>query len=303
VVYTLVGNDPGAFMADSAATRAFLASEVEALEPFDFLAVRPALEPQHTVEITRSEGSGLEVRIPGRPPILPALDAAVRTRLNEHGFRCEDPSKPSLPWVRAVDGVEAATGLCLSVLAEVFEEKPDARLDFVHGSHRAEHEAEQKIAELHARLEPVLKELAGANMERDADQDYALALGDVRVTVAPRAVPGGPSVVRVFAVTNVGVVPSPDLGIFLARLNFGLMFGRFALDTDHHSIWFDATLLGEHFSDEELRFTVQTIAETADAWDDRLKQMFGGVTYQEFLRDHRGEAEPLPAKPGMGGYL
>jgi len=32
-------------------------------------------------------------------------------------------------------------------------------------------------------------------------------------------------------------------------------------------------------------------------WDDRLKQMFGGATYQELQR-LRGEFEPMPSKPG-----
>jgi hypothetical protein len=120
--------------------------------------------------------------------------------------------------------------------------------------------------------------------------------------VAPRTAPGGPAVVRVFAITNVGVNLTPELGLFLARLNFGLMFGRFALDTDHRSIWFDESLLGDQFTDEELRFTIEVVASTADQWDDRLKQMFGGVTYQEALtsQEARGAAT---VKPGQGGYL
>jgi len=108
--------------------------------------------------------------------------------------------------------------------------------------------------------------------------------------------------VRVFAITNVDVTISPELGLFLARLNFGLMFGRFALNTERRSIWFDETLLGEHFSDEELRFTVRVVASTADEWDDRLKQMFGGSTHQESLSKRLGE-ERGAYKPGYGTYL
>jgi len=129
-----------------------------------------------------------------------------------------------------------------------------------------------------------------------------LPIRDVHVVVAPRVAPGGPVIVRVFAITNVGVAVTPDLGLFLARLNFGLMFGRFALDAEHHSIWFDETLLGDQFSDEELRFTIQVVASTADHWDDRLKQMFGGVTYQEVLAGRASHVAP-PVKPGQGGYL
>jgi hypothetical protein len=114
--------------------------------------------------------------------------------------------------------------------------------------------------------------------------------------------PGGPVIVRIFAITNVGVPVTPELGLFLARLNFGLMFGRFALDAEHHSIWFDETLLGDQFSDEELRFTIDVVASTADQWDDRLKQMFGGATYQEALAERIQRPEAL-TKPGQGLYL
>jgi hypothetical protein len=142
----------------------------------------------------------------------------------------------------------------------------------------------------------------GKRPEQDEDGDYMLAVGDVRVFVAPRVAPAGPLVVRVFAITNVAVSVTPELGLFLARLNFGLMFGRFALDAEHQSIWFDETLLGDQFRDEELRFTIQVVADTADHWDDRLKQMFGGATYQEVLSGRAGHATP-PTKPGQGGYL
>jgi hypothetical protein len=129
-----------------------------------------------------------------------------------------------------------------------------------------------------------------------------LPVGGVHVMVAPRVAPAGPAVVRVFAITNVGVSVTPELGLFLARLNFGLTFGRFALDAEHRSIWFDETLLGDQFTDEELRFTIQVVASTADQWDDRLKQMFGGATYEEVLGGRTVHPAP-PTKPGQGGYL
>jgi len=189
------------------------------------------------------------------------------------------------------------------VLTEVFGEKPDADLDVVHGSHRAEHEARQRLAAVRQRIETVLAEMAEGRLpDRDDDGDYVLPLGDVHVTIAPRAAPNGPIVVRVFAITNVEVTVAPELGLFLARLNFGLMFGRFALDAEHRAIWFDETLLGDQFSDEELRFAIQVVASTADEWDDRLKQMFGGSTHQEVRTGRTAQGAPS-AKPGEGGYL
>jgi hypothetical protein len=289
-------------MTDPAAARSFLVGEVEGLAPFELVAVSPAGKPLHVVEVTRTEHDGLEVRVPGRPPILEELPVPVRSALRERGFASEDPSDPTRPWVHAAPDAEAAVTLAQTLLHEVFGEKPDASFDVIHGSHRAEHEARTKLASVRERLQKLLAEQFGGTPNQDSDGDYVLPMGDVHVMIAPRAPAGGPVVVRIFAVTNVGVTVSPELGLFLARLNFGLMFGRFALDAEHRAIWFDETLLGDQFSDEELRFAIGVVASTADLWDDRLKQMFGGATYQEVLQNRAGQ--PVPTlKPGQGGYL
>ncbi len=288
-------------MTDRASAEAFLLTEVEGLEPFDFVAVIPSGRPARMVEVTRSGPGGLEVRVPGRPPIMAELPVAVRSKLRERGFSCTDPADRREPWTAEAPDASGAVRTVTSLLTDVFGEKPDAKLDIAHGSHRAEHEAREKLAAVRGRLERVLAQMLEHAPEQDADGDYVLPLGDVHVIVAPRATPAAAVVVRVFAVTNVGVNVVPELGLLLARLNFGLAFGRFALDAEHRSIWVDETLLGEHFSDEELRFTVEVVAKTADDWDDRLKQMFGGATYEEVLTT---QVQPLPPrKPGEGGYL
>jgi hypothetical protein len=288
-------------MTDPAA-RSFLLSEVDALEPFDFVAVSPAAAPLHLVEVARREDHRLEVQVPGRPPLLPELPEPVRSALRERGFRSEDPADPTRPWVREASDTAAAVDLLQRVLGEVFGEKPELRLDVAHGSHKAEHVGKQKLAVVRGRIENVLKSVSERGVEQDGDRDYLLPLHDVQVVVAPRLAPGGPVIVRVFAITNVGVAVTPELGLFLARLNFGLMFGRFALDAEHRSIWFDETLLGDQFTDEELRFTIDVVASTADQWDDRLKQMFGGFTHQEALAQRNERGERL-AKPGQGLYV
>jgi hypothetical protein len=289
-------------MSDAGVTRAYLVGEVEALEPFEFVAVSPPSTPLHAVEVTRREDLRLEVRVPGRPPLVPPLPIPTRSALRERGFASEDPANPTRPWVREVPDAGAAVDLAQRVLGEVFGEKPELRLDVAHGSHEAEHLARQKLAAVRARLEPVLHSVPGRRVERDADEDYVLSIGEVSVVVAPRVLPAGLVVVRIFAVTNVGVVVTPELGLFLARLNYGLMFGRFALDAEHRSICFDETLLGDHFADEELRFTIDIVASTADQWDDRLKQMFGGVTHHEALAQQSDRTQAL-SKPGQGLYL
>jgi len=289
-------------MTDPTAARSFLLGEVDALEPFEFVAVSSAAAPLQLVELTRREDNGLEVRVPGRPPPVPELPIPVRSALRDRGFRNEDPADPRLAWVREVSDAAAAVELAQLLLSEVFGGKPDLRLDVSHGSHKAEHVARQKLAAARGRIENVLKSVAARRVEQDRDGDYVLPIRDVHVVVAPRIAPGGPVIVRVFAITNVGIAVTPELGLLLARLNFGLMFGRFALDAEHQSIWFDETLLGDQFTEEELRFTIDVVASTADQWDDRLKQMFGGVTHQEALAQRSDRPEAL-AKPGQGLYL
>jgi hypothetical protein len=114
----------------------------------------------------------------------------------------------------------------------------------------------------------------------------------------------------VFAITNAGVNLSSELGLFLARLNFSLMFGRFSIDADNASVWFDETLLGEHVTEEELRFTVEMVAATANEWDAKIAGMFGGRVRapEPAMGGAEGGAavgpDGSPAnKPGQGGYL
>lgn len=291
-------------MTNPAAARAFLLAEVEALDAFGFVAAVPSGRPFHTVEVTRPEDGELEVRVPGRPRSVPALETAVRSALLGRGFASEDPTDPTRPWVRSVADPAAAVDLVQAVHGEVFGEKPDVTLDVAHGSHKAEHEVRQKLAIARTRIEAIVTEILGRSPEQDKDNDYVLPIGEVHVMVAPRAAQDGQVMIRIFAITNVGIGVTPELGLFLARLNFGLMFGRFALDVAHQSIWFDESLLGEEFREEELRFAVRIVASTADEWDNRLKQMFGGSTYQEVLAGRAAESPP-PTKPGegLGQYL
>jgi hypothetical protein len=291
-------------MADPAVTQAFLQSEIEALELFGVVVVGPAGSPLAAVEVTRREDGVLEVRIPGRPPVVPGLSPEIQNKLRERGFVSQEASDHTKPWVQEAADAAAAMADVWHVLTRIYDAKPEVSLDVAHGSHKAEHEARQKLAEIRERLEPPLQEMVGERLTQDTDGDYVFPVNDVHVTVAPRVLPGGRVVVRVFAIANMGVNVTPELGLFLARLNFSLMFGRFALDAEHRSIWFDETLLGDQLDDELLRFTVGVVATTADEWDDRLKEMFGGATYQEILTsENRAVEEPPSTKPGEGGYI
>ncbi len=286
-------------MTDPVAARSFLLSEVAALEPFGFVAVVPLGHPAHVIEVTRQEAGGLQVRVPGRPPSVPELTVVVRGGLEKRGFTTKDPADSKNPWIRDVSDSDEAVTLLQELLVEVFGEKRDATLDVGHGSHKTEYETQQKLDLARTRVSSIVADVLGRAADLDDDGDFVLPVDDVHVIVAPRATPDGQVLVRVFTITNVAVAVLPELGLFLARLNFGLMFGRFALDVEHNSIWFDETLLGEQFREEELRFAINVVSTTADHWDDRIKQMFGGATHQEVLAGQ--SAEPAPStKPGEG---
>jgi hypothetical protein len=286
------------------ALRSYLKTEIESLEPLAFIALIPTGNPLHILEIGKTEAGDLQLAVPGRPLNAPELPIEMRSALGERGFSAEAPDDQIQPWVREMESADASLDLAGALHRELFAEEPEHTLDILHGSHKDAHEAQQKLVQVRERVATILAQICDETPEQDNDGDFKLPIQDVQVTVAPRALPHGPVIVRVFAVTNVRVAPLPELGLFLARLNFSMMFGRFALDTEHNAIWFDETLLGEHFSTEELRFAVSVVARTADEWDDRLKQMFGDMSHQEMLKvEDNGDTPPVKPGAGPGFYL
>ncbi|MBV6507223.1 MAG: hypothetical protein JJLCMIEE_00264 [Acidimicrobiales bacterium] len=288
-------------MVDSTTTD-FIRHEVSRLEPFDFVAISPVSEPLDVVEVTADEDGRLVVRIPGRPSPLPEVPPAMRAALTERGFSSADPANPAEPWEYLTEAVEEAVAASTTVMAEVYRHNDIERLDITHGSHRQEHETELRLDALRERIEKLLTDLLGHPPPTDSDGDYQYSVGDTLVVIAPRPLSSGRVALRVFAVTNVGVAVTPELGLFLARLNFGISFGRFVVDPEHQAIWVDETLLGEETSAEELRFICGTVARIAAEWDERIKQLFGGATYRDVLQN-RTDAGAPESKPGLGGYL
>lgn len=285
----------------SEVARDFLRSQVERLQPLEYVLVGIPHQPIRPVEVGRTENGSLAVRVPPVPTGEP-LPVPQRSRLAELGFVSRDASNPMVPWERAVADSAEATTIAERAMRDVLGADLGETVDVFHGSHRLEHERKAKLEAVREQIEPVISDMLGRPPERDVDGDYLVPIGEIEVIVAPRASLDAVVVVRILAITNVGVEVTPDLGVFLARLNFGLMFGRFALDVEHEAIWFDETLLGGHTDDEELRFAIEVVANTARAWDEQLKQLFGGLTRREAKAQQRASV-PRSVKPGQGGYL
>ena len=284
----------------AASRQAFVAAQIDALGSYDFLVVGVPVPPFDAVQILRGDDSKLSVLMSMREAgtTYTPEEEAQMTKLGlastEQGWGATAPP---------TDGA-AAAALVEELLANVLKVTDSTPVDIRHGSRRDEVAAGKKVEEMRGRIEPVIKGITSADPVRDPDGDYIVDIGKSRVFVAPRALPGRPAILRVFAITNGGVDLTAELGLFLARLNFTLMFGRFSLDADHQAVWFDETLLGDHVTDEELRFTIEMVASTAAEWDQRIAQMFGGsVRDPDASAAEAGAKQPVGNKPGEGGYL
>ena len=295
----------------TAARETFIAGQVAALAPLDFLLVGVPAPPFDAVQVLREEDGSLSVELSVRDPSIPHTPEQV-TALARLGLALRatdapaDGSASGFKTAIPPANNEAAAKLVDDVLEEVLGVSPTTPVDVRHGSARETRLAERKVAEMRTNIEPVLASILGKPAERDSDGDYIVDLGHVRVFVAPRALPGRPPpIIRIFAITNAGVELTPDLGLFLSRLNFTLMFGRFSIDAENAAIWFDETLLGDHVTPEELRFTVEMVATTANEWDQKIAGMFGGKTRAPGEGEGPAAVPPAPpnSKPGSGGYL
>lgn len=159
--------------------------------------------------------------------------------------------------------------------------------------------AEADLDAARARAEAVLRQMF-PEVQELPDGGYAVDAGSVRVFVQTRLVEAA-VMVRVFAITNIGVPLDTGLAPFLLALNYNLALGRFSVDAENSAVWFDHVVTGEELDDGTLARAIGAVASTADRFDDEIKARFGGRTFRE-------EGSPVeqaaPRPPGMaGGYL
>jgi len=291
---------------EASSRRDFVTAQVAALAPLDFVVVGVSVPPFDAVQVLRETDGSLAVVVAARDAAAPYTEEQ-QAALTALGFPADDTAAGVSAGLRVstppVDAA-AASALADDILTKVFAVDASTPVDVRHGSERDVREATEQLAAMRTRIEPVLTAMLGKAVPQDDDGDYLIDLGHSRVFVAPRVLPGRPPpIIRVFAITNAGMTLTPELGLFLSRLNFTLMFGRFSIDADNAAIWFDETLLGEHVTDEELRFTVEMVATTANEWDQKIAATFGGRTRSPEIPPGAETAEIPSSKPGQGGYL
>ena len=131
----------------------------------------------------------------------------------------------------------------------------------------------------------------------DERNNYLIGLDSARVFVVPTWLDNEKEVVtvaRVFAITNLDVPVTAELTSWLLAKNLEFVFGAFALDVEGGAIWFNHNLLGGNLEGPELEAALHAVAQTADRFDDEIKERFGGRLYIEAP----GEAGPTPPTPG-----
>jgi len=111
---------------------------------------------------------------------------------------------------------------------------------------------------------PVFGVLAGSVLA----QVGVSAWGENDVTVTTRA----------YLVTDVEL--TPDLLLFLLQENDRMRFGAFGIDSEN-DIFFEHTILGSMLDQVELQSSVLAVAATADQYDERIIERWGGTRLLE----------------------
>ena len=151
----------------------------------------------------------------------------------------------------------------------------------------------EKVVELRGLIEAKLAELVDLYFV-DEHGNYIVGIASARVFIVPTWIENGATIVRVFAITNLDVPVTADLTRWLVEKNLEFVFGGFALDADQGAVWFNHNILGDFAHPEQLEATLAAVAQTADEYDDEIKNRFGGRLYVET----KDESIPTPDTPG-----
>ncbi len=150
-----------------------------------------------------------------------------------------------------------------------------------------------KVTAVRELIEQTLEKL-GISYVVDDRSNYVVGVESARVFIVPTWMDDGPTVIRIFAITNLDVPVTADLTGHLLAKNLDFVLGAFALDKDKGAIWFNHNLLGEFAAPDELEAALAAVAHTADGLDDEIKGRFGGRLYT----DAPDSAVPPPPTPG-----
>lgn len=126
------------------------------------------------------------------------------------------------------------------------------------------------------KVAPWITELFGGSVLRNPDRPVLGVLEGsafAQIGVFPWGGEDATITTRAWVVTDVEL--SDELLLFLLRENGGMHFGAFGLD-DEGDIFFEHSIVGSTCDRKELESSVVAVLRTADEYDDRIVERWGG---------------------------
>ncbi len=130
--------------------------------------------------------------------------------------------------------------------------------------------------QIYEKITPWMHELFGTFVHmRDDAPAFAVVVGTAlaQVFVVPWGEDNASVTIRSYVVT--GAEPTSELMHFLLRENDSMRFGAFGLDRDN-DIFFEHTIVGSTVDKEELKASVMAVVITADRYDEKITERWGG---------------------------
>lgn len=136
------------------------------------------------------------------------------------------------------------------------------------------------------KVEEYLRELFDDPYYDEASGHFYVRYGTTVLEVSVE--PYGPeeSVVTVMSYCVQGVEVSEELALGLLELNHDIRFGSFSLVGD--DIFFAHSLFGHSLQRRELLGAIAAVATSADDYDDRIVEKYGGETALDRIQDTGG---------------
>lgn len=136
------------------------------------------------------------------------------------------------------------------------------------------------LQDLREKVERFLREMA-PTITTDSSGDFMLDTGPCIAWVRPLEWRDGHTLVRVWAITNVGMDVTGALTRFLLETNAKIAIGGLRLDERGPAVMLVHTLLGDYLNRAELGVAVGSVVGTATQLAPEIKQRFGGVLFTE----------------------
>jgi hypothetical protein len=124
---------------------------------------------------------------------------------------------------------------------------------------------------------PWIKEIFGELAVQIRDDAPAVAVQHGSAFIQTAVYPWGDNdaVVQTRSYVVTGAEPTQDLMQYLLHENDSMRFGAFGLDKDN-DIFFEYAIVGSTVDREELKAATVAVALTADDYDDKIVERFGG---------------------------